>query len=234
MRSRPHDQRGFTVVELAVTVAILGVVAALAYASFSRQRPRANLASATAELQAIVQGARQSALASGHDVAVMVFPAFVNPNGTTGRVIVYEDAFFDFFNDGAVGGVRFATYDPAVLAFGSAGGRQSAILATFDLPREVRVGPAGGMGATPIPAPFAGAVVNVACSFCDAAGTIRRGAIRFDPRGQATFYDSASPNVATPLPVTGGASLSLEAAENAERRTLLITSPSGALRVFGR
>jgi hypothetical protein len=74
--------RGFTLIEAAVVMAIIIVLGGMAVSSFSRQRPRANLNSAASELQSTVHGARQQALATGHDVWVMVFP---HNNEETGK-----------------------------------------------------------------------------------------------------------------------------------------------------
>jgi prepilin-type N-terminal cleavage/methylation domain-containing protein len=216
--AKPTRARGFTLVEVAITIAIVGIVAALAFTSFVRQKPRASLATSTAELQSLLHGARQTALATGHDVVVMVFPDFTSTN-SVGRVILYEDGDFTFFTGGAV---NFGAYDPASHATGG----RSQVLDTIDLPFGVTVGPATGMGPTAIlAAPYAGVPVNVACSFCATSGD-HRGAVRFDSRGRASFYQGS-----TLLDVTG-ASLSLQAGALYGQRTLLISAGTGAVRAL--
>jgi prepilin-type N-terminal cleavage/methylation domain-containing protein len=205
--------------EMMVTIAIIGVVAAIGYSSLSRGRPRATLATTVTELHSIIHGARMSAVATGHAVGVLIFPATSGQTGSRGRIIVYEDGNFDFFSGGTV---NFAGYNPT----SNLAGNLSQILTTYDLPAGVVVGPSGGMGASAhLPAPLDGIDVTKDCSFCDAA-SIRRGAIRFDPRGRATFYDAAGLKT-----VTGGGSFALTSSDVGGLKVLAIMSATGAVRL---
>ena len=169
-------------------------------------------------------------------MAALIYPRYsaAGVAGSTGYVILYQDACIDFLTGGATCGVAYATYDPAVLATGTNGTLQSAVLGTMSLPPGVVVGPPTGMGASAaLPAPSAGVVVNVACSFCGTTG----GAVQFDTRGQASFYGLSGNTVTGPLPVNGGASLSLgfdpvTAPDMSGQRTLVILSASGAVQTF--
>ena len=221
MRHPPTSARGFTLIELLVVIAIILVLTGLAWSNLWRLRPRAQLADATSELVALVHGARQHALATGNDVAVMVFPSYA-ASGATGRVIVYEDGNADFFSD--LGAINFAGYDPAVLKHGS----RSQIVADYDLPRNVIVGPDAGAGtsAALVP-PLAGIPINIYCSFCKTDGD-RRGAIRFDSRGRAFFY-SANAGLGQPATDVVGGSLSLTAPEVGGQRSLIVTSGTGSV-----
>jgi prepilin-type N-terminal cleavage/methylation domain-containing protein len=221
MTNRTLAHRGFTLIELAVVMAIIVTLGSLAWSNLWRLRPRAQLADASSELVALVHGARQHALATGNDVAVMVFPSYA-ASGATGRVIVYEDGNTDFFSD--LGAVNFAGYDPAVLKHGT----RSQIVADYDLPRNIVVGPASGAGASAaLVAPMAGIPINVDCSFCRADGD-RRGAIRFDSRGRAFFYGGNTGAGQPAIDVVGG-SLSLAAPEVGGQRTLIVTSGTGSV-----
>ena len=84
-------QRGFTLVEMAIVVAIIGILTAASWMSLSAARPRQTMAAAMAEVQVLLNGARQQALASGHDVVVLVFPVFANPQGGQVRFVAFED-----------------------------------------------------------------------------------------------------------------------------------------------
>jgi prepilin-type N-terminal cleavage/methylation domain-containing protein len=216
--------RGFTLIEAAVTVAIISIVAALTYSSLERYRPRADLANAAAELQSLVHQARQAALASGVPVFVLVFPDLDTGGGARGRVVVYQDGDFSFLQTPAT--VDFDAYDPTALPAGA----RSEVLSTLDLPRGVTFGPATGLGAdATLPAPYAGVDVTKACSFC-ASGGDHRGAIQFDSRGRATFHDANG----TALPDVVGVSLSVTSAAVGGPRTLLITAGTGSVRLLVR
>ncbi len=226
-----RQSRGFTLIEMAVTVAIIGVVAAMAVAAFGRQKPRARLNGATTELQALLHEARQNALATGRLTVVMVFPAFqASTDFGTGRFVVYEDGAGTFFTSGAT--PNFGAFGPT----SETAAARSRVVTDMDLPRLVAVGPSDGQGgATTMPVPYNRVGTGLACTFC--AGD--RGAIAFNSQGQAQFYSGNG----APLDVAGG-SISLynpsesrdPATETAagvpEIRTLAVVGPTGAVRVL--
>lgn len=226
---RDRRARGFTLIEMMVVVALIGILAALAYAGFAGQKRRQRLTGTTVEFQALLFGARQTALANGTQVVLMVFPDQVNPLGGTGRFVLYEDAGLDFFS--AAAGVNFGGYDPVNPAPPLAGGGLGRLpeFETYDLPDGLVVGPVTGLGAAALmPAPFAGIAVNVDCSFCTGAG--RRGAIAFQPLGTATFHDDNGP----PLDLPFGGSFSFYAADADEVRTLAVTASTGVVQTLTR
>jgi prepilin-type N-terminal cleavage/methylation domain-containing protein len=214
------QRRGFTVVELAVVVAIIAVVAALVATSVARLRPRANLASAAAEVQALVHGARMSAVSSGRDVAVLLYPDQAGPSGSRGLFIVYEDGNYDFFSAAAT--VNYAGY----VAASNLAGSQSQILATYYLPAEVTFADAA-FASTALPAPLDRVVVN-ACGFCS-TGAARAGAIRFDARGRATFHDPSGVRT-----VSDGGAFTLVSSVAGESKVIAVTASTGTVRLVNR
>jgi prepilin-type N-terminal cleavage/methylation domain-containing protein len=224
MTRRRAPAAGFTLIEMVVVVAVIAALAAVAGPLLSRSRPRATLATTTAELQSFIHFARQSALASGDDVAVLVFPDWARGQ-QQGLLVLYRDGSpaRDFFNGGAV---RFNDYNPDVLKAGT----RSGVIGTMELPAGVTVGPLAGTGVVP-KAPLDKVKVDSFCSFCTTTAGARRGAIRFDPHGRATFYGNGT-TTETPVTVTGGASLSLQADGLAGGRTLVITAVAGTVQAL--
>ncbi len=232
----PARQRGVTLLETAVVVAIIVILFAVGWSNLGRLRPRGHVAAAAGELQALFYQARHTALATGHDVCVLVFPQYAaapgltvlgnSGGGSAGRVIVYEDGNYDFFS--GAGTVNFNGYDPGTPKANT----RSQVLATFDLPIGVTVGPTTGMGASAVlPAPLAGIDVTKDCSFCGALSD-HRGAVKFDSRGRAWFYgQNGAPALSSSSLSTGG-SLSLTAAEVGGQTTLVITPVTGTVQVI--
>ncbi len=207
--------RGVTLIELAVVLAVMGVLATLAYSNLARQRPRANLASATVELHALLRNARQNALSTGRDTAVLVFPQQHNDVGGTGSVVAYEDTAHTLF-----GGTppNFASFDPHQLA------AADNLLGKLDLPKGITVG-LGGAAPPTLTAPYSGITAG-ACSFCAGSGDLR-GAVVFDPRGRASFHSGTG----AALDVFGG-TVGLQGTPDVNGyRLLIITSATGSVRV---
>ncbi len=221
MRARNRGSRGFTMVEVVVTVAIVGVLASLAAIGMDRYKPRANLSSTAAQLHALMRGARQNALATGRDTVVMFFPQFQNPLGGTGRVVIYEDGAGTFFSAGAA--PNFEAYDPAK----APAGERADVLEKLDLPRGITV----GVGGLPVPAlsPPYDRIAAGACTFCGALAD-GRGAVVFSPRGRAYFFGANG----SPASVAGG-SVALTGYPVIEGyRLLVISAGAGGIRAYHR
>jgi prepilin-type N-terminal cleavage/methylation domain-containing protein len=222
---RPDPTRGFTLIEMAVVVAIVGVLAALAITSLERSKPRANLSSTSQELHALLRNARLNALATGNPTIVAFFPDFANRRGGVGRVLVLEDAAGTFFVSSSP--TNFSNFDPA----GETG--ETEVLLRLDLPRGIAL--ASGAEAPPsFGAPYDRVTVG-ACSFC-ATGGDARGAIRFDSRGRATFFSTAG----APADAWGASlALSMRARRTTDQlgpgvRLFVITASTGSVKSFAR
>lgn len=217
--------RGFTLFEMMVVLAIVITLAALAALSLRRARPRANLATVSTELFALLRNARQNAMTTGRNTVVVVFPQFVNPGGGVGRVIVFEDPDATFFR--AASAPNFQTLAPATYNVGNL----TELLQSIDLPRGTVFG--GGMAAA-LPAPYQRVNGSLSCGFCG-AGLDGRGAVQYDSRGRATFHSANG--AALDL---WGAALSVRAIDPGDQtrvsidgvRTLILTSTAGGLRSY--
>jgi len=217
-------------------VVIIGIAAAMAVFLFGRQKSRQEVDQTALELRALMNGARQTAFATGQPVALVVFPDLLTSSGR-GRFILYRDGNFSLFS--AAAAVNLENLDGANPAADS----RSEVLDTVDLPRGMEIGPLTGQGpASVMPAPFAGIAINVACGVCTGAG--RRGAFVFQPNGSVTFQDRNGPPLARPqgasISITKTANTSVDTTtavtrantESWEVRTIVVAASTGAMQTL--
>jgi len=69
-RVRPGKRSGYSLIELLVAIAAIGVILTVTLPSLGEMNRRRELRAATAELRSIFREARSKAIASGHNVAV--------------------------------------------------------------------------------------------------------------------------------------------------------------------
>src|SRR5712664_1518060 len=189
--SRRRRASGFTIVEMLVTVAIVGVLAGMSAIALNSLKSRGNFSSATGDFLATLRTARAEAYARGN-------PTVVTVDVPTGRWWSVEDID---------GNYSLATFDPANPA--PSGDR---LIYSGQLPSRASFGPLNGWGAA-LPPPYSGiptgytnivlpdggsgGVADISvdggsaapnfkyCSFCDT--TSKLGAITFLPSGGAVF-----------------------------------------------
>ena len=217
MQPSVRNERGFTLVEIGVVIAIIAALLALAYPLMRLTRPRAEITGLATELRAIVHRARQEALARGRDVSVLFYPDAVTATGTGLILVVADDT--GGFMAGAVpaGNLDFCTMTP---------GLPAPNLERIYLPSGVTI--AAPPRTPSFPFPFSLVLApTTGCSFCN--GTVpgggSRGAICFDGRGRATFYG----NCGLPGDYPNGGSIALTSnVLNGSR--ILAVLPSGAVK----
>jgi prepilin-type N-terminal cleavage/methylation domain-containing protein len=218
--------RGFTLLEIMVVVAIVGVITYLAVASWRALHARTALSDAAMEIQSTLRQARQEALANGRDTAVLFYPQQVTGYGARGRVISVLDGDGGFMDGTNAAGWTFCVYDPVK----QTSGPHSKILNTQELPRGVTFGPP--TAAIGVDFPFTNVPLPTAtgCTFCGAG--LVSGAIRFDMRGQATFYSTCGAALNAP----NGASIALNSTADASASirgsSIIMVLPSGLVRSY--
>jgi len=197
--------RGFTLVEMLVTMAIASVLAGMSAIALTRMKTRGNFASATGDFLATLRSARAEAFARGNPTVVIV-------DSWSGLWWSVEDLNGDF----SLGSFSPATPAPS----------PDRLIYSGQLPSSTSFGPQGGWGAA-LPQPYSGiptGFVNILlpdggsggvadigadggtsapnfkyCSFCDPATGL--GAITFLPSGGASFSGG---------PLTVGQQISLQ------------------------
>ncbi len=206
-----HGLRGYTMIELMLTVIVVSILAGISVAAFDRMKTRGNFSSASGEFLATLRAARSEAFARGNPAVLVVDTA-------AGRWWALEDVMGTF---------SLASFDPANPAPSNPdGGMGDRLLYTGSLPYGVSFGPQEGWGSA-LPPPLSGiptgfvtltlpdggsgGIIDISadggsaapnfkyCSFCDPS--TGQGAVTFLPSGGAIFSGG---------PFTVGQQLSME------------------------
>ena len=91
-----RNNSGFTLIELAVVIAIVGVLAGIAVPNFVGWLPKYRLRSSADDIQALVQNARLRAVKENAHVAVLLDP---DNDGLDGDYIAFVDENSDWNKD---------------------------------------------------------------------------------------------------------------------------------------
>jgi prepilin-type N-terminal cleavage/methylation domain-containing protein len=90
-RSGGAAESGFTLIELMVVMALIGILLAIAFARYEGMRARANETSAASSLQTIAAAQWTFALTCGHDKYATTLPSLAQPIPSTGQGFLSPD-----------------------------------------------------------------------------------------------------------------------------------------------
>jgi prepilin-type N-terminal cleavage/methylation domain-containing protein len=217
--------RGFTLVEIAIVLVVVGILATAAAVSFRAGSRNANLSSATYELAMRIAGLRPAAIAEGRDrLLVFVDAPGGDASGCTGGDSSPCTRFFVLSNPSP--GWSLATFNPATPV--GSGTATADLVQSAALPRGVNLDFRSGRPT--IPAPFDGIVYDDA----DLVGTCGGRscfAVRFTARGEVLpeYAGATRPTKAGHAFVLG---TRLDADPGLERRALLVSFPAGITKTY--
>ncbi|ATB35654.1 methylation domain protein [Cystobacter fuscus] len=219
-----REQRpgGFTLVEVLVVMAIIGVTTGLALVAYEAVGRRGALQSAAFELQGVLSTARTRASSAGHPVWVVFYPAGGRGTLSTGKgaFLVVEDRQSVFARN-----PRGLFALPFTVDVMGSTGSVSAIYYLDDHGKKVRFGALTPGITDAFGAPFLGLAVQT-CSFC--AGTDSpSGAMGFYPDGSARFVDGTGRWI-----TTTNQSLAFSSTQGGGQYLFAISGPSGFMATF--
>ncbi|MBZ4419018.1 Tfp pilus assembly protein FimT/FimU [Myxococcus sp. RHSTA-1-4] len=217
---RRRGSQGFTLLEMMVVVAIIGILASLSVTTLSRMQPRLDVMGALDDLSATLSQAQARAQARGGDVWVVFLPTGTGASTREqGGFIVYEDLDRDL--------------DFSALDIGDDGKLASAPEAGDQVLTETWFGHEPFRGRVQLAldaaqvfslnAPFSGAAA--ACNFCSNTGGSLRGAIVFQADGEVRLVDGSG------LPVANLNAGVVTLSSDSERGALAIAPATGFTRV---
>ncbi|HEY3448055.1 MAG TPA: type II secretion system protein [Myxococcales bacterium] len=220
-----RNDRGYTLIEAMVTIAILGVLMALAVGGWGSLSSKGAVQNAAQDFHSTLLNARQRATERGSDVWVIIYPYIDRtgndaPNTNPGAYFVVEDVDLDFktyYKDTFAPPSSIRPASPNALL-------EQVWLDTYPRhnARFLKTPIASGSA---YQAPF-NAMGGSGCSFC--TGTTKKGAIVFNGEGIARFLNhDASEDYSRSASVTFSSfDIPLE------NHFLAITGPTGFVGIY--
>jgi prepilin-type N-terminal cleavage/methylation domain-containing protein len=215
---------GFTLLEVIITVAIMGILATAAYAYMRSASRNADLSSAASELSLLLAGLPTVALSEGRD-QVLVFTDAAN-NDAAGCGWTNLSACSRYFHLDAP--------DPATWTLASFDATDpdanATLVDSWVMPRGVQLLPTST--AVP-PAPFSNIPLFAPAFTTTCTGSRKCFAIRFTAAGDVLPEpaDTTPPTIPPPgyaMVLVGGAGTT----PGGDRRAVVVTSPSGIVKSF--
>jgi prepilin-type N-terminal cleavage/methylation domain-containing protein len=232
------SKKGFTVIELMVVIAIVGIVAAAAVISSRSAMSNASLSSATFDVALKLSGLRAAALAEARDYLFVGVDASDPTNCKWNNTSVCAQGFILAadrtsaplpLQSSSLSGWTLSTFDPTAPVDSTVVTKRSELIQQFFLPTGVRF---DLTNATAIPSPFNSVFMYDGLITGNCAGR-RCFAIHFNSVGVVT----AKPAVAGTTINRGGFAFALDtiltgSASTAARQGVLVGFPSGIVKSF--